>query len=282
MADLNIMKLFQLYKAREVLEGRRAVSFSTYKRIFGTEHNLGFYHPRKDQCQTCAQFQMATEEQKQALQVKHDAHIQRKGQAQEAKKAAIEDAKETADTKVITFDLQSVLQIPSSPVSQFYYKRKICMYNLTVYECTPPNNAHCFVWTEVDGKRGSNDIGSCILQYIQKLPATVTKLILFSDSCAGQNRNQYVMAGLLWAVEKSHLRDIELYFLETGHTQMECDSMHAEIEFQKRHKSLYGVNDWLNLMAAARRINPYQIHRLSFKVHRRMRMVVGQRMMMQK
>jgi len=51
------------------------------------------------------------------------------------------------------FDLQSTLQIPCSDVSLMYYNRKLNMLNLTVYEVAPPQNAYCFIWTEINGNR---------------------------------------------------------------------------------------------------------------------------------
>ena len=61
-----------------------------------------------------------------------------------------------------SFDLQSVLQLPSNNVSLTYYSRKLCVYNLTVWEGKKPNDGHCFCWPEIEGKRGSNEIASCI------------------------------------------------------------------------------------------------------------------------
>ncbi len=58
-----------------------------------------------------------------------------------------------------TFDLQSVLQIPFGDASPLYYKRKLCLYNLTLYQSKLQNDAYCFLWNETDGKRGSSEIG---------------------------------------------------------------------------------------------------------------------------
>lgn len=52
-----------------------------------------------------------------------------------------------------------------------YYSRKLCCYNFTVYEGALPN---CYVWTEVYGKRGSNEIGSCLYRYINTLDKNIT------------------------------------------------------------------------------------------------------------
>ena len=68
----------------------------------------------------------------------------------------------------VTFDMQSVLQIPCGSVSQLYYKRKLNVYNLTINEAAAPNNAHYNFWLEVDGKRGSYEIGSILFRYLQQ------------------------------------------------------------------------------------------------------------------
>jgi len=81
-----------------------------------------------------------------------------------------------------------------------YYKRKLCCYNITVYEQAKPNDGHCYLWSEVDGERGSNEIGCCLLHYLQSFPATVEEVSMFSDTCSGQNRNQNVAAVLMYAV----------------------------------------------------------------------------------
>ncbi|CAH1109508.1 unnamed protein product, partial [Psylliodes chrysocephalus] len=101
-------------------------------------------------------------------------------------------------------------------------------------------------WSEVNGKKGSCEIGSCIYYYLKEcVPKYVRHVTLFSDTCGGQNRNQYVTAMLFWAVQKiEHIDVIEQKFLESGHSYMECDSVHSAIEAASKHSSIYFVNDW--------------------------------------
>ena len=48
-------------------------------------------------------------------------------------------------------------------------------------------------------------------------------------------------------------------FLETGHTQMECDSMHSAIERAKRLTSVFVPSQWDTIVRMARRRNPYVV-----------------------
>ena len=162
-----------------------------------------------------------------------------------------------------TFNLQSVLQLPCSDVSSMYYKRKLCVYNFTIYEANS-RVGHCYLWNELDGKRGSSEIGSCIRHNLSSLPDTVKRVSFHSDSCNWQNRNQYVVSVLTHSVQSPPLEEITLNFLKTGHTQMECDSMHAAIELAKKNVRVYSQREWYNVIHMARRHKPYVVYQLDF------------------
>ena len=85
-------------------------------------------------------------------------------------------------------------------------------------------------------------------------------VILYSDCCSGQNRNQYLAAGLHHTVKASpSLEILEQKFLESGHTQMECDSMHSAIEHAKKGTSIYHPDQWDTVIHMARRNKPYVV-----------------------
>lgn len=131
------------------------------------------------------------------------------------------------------------------------YDKKLIIYFLIGY---------CYLWDETNGRRGSSEIGTCLLEFLKSLPAYVEHVILYSDNCAGQNRNQYVAALLLLAVHCiDHIKVIEHKFLTKGHTQMECDAMHSAIEFAKREQNVYTVDCWATILRMARRKKPYKV-----------------------
>lgn len=68
-----------------------------------------------------------------------------------------------------------------------YYKRQLWTYCLGIHDLTT-DNATMYVWDELLGFRGPQEIGSCILHYVENF-VTSTKLIMYSDQCDGQNRN---------------------------------------------------------------------------------------------
>lgn len=179
--------------------------------------------------------------------------------AREEKKNDKESAKLSKDTFVATFDLQAVIQTPCSLVSQIYYMRKLNCYNLSIYNLAT-QNVTCYLWSEIDTNRGACEIATCLYLQLLALPSNFKNAILYSDACSGQNRNQFTATSLLHAVTNlPYLETIEYTFLECGHTQMECDSMHSAIEFAKKKTEIYVPSQWATVVRMARRKNPYLV-----------------------
>lgn len=143
-----------------------------------------------------------------------------------------------------TIDLEAVLTTPCSLVSQAYYKRKLCCCNLSFYSLRN-NKGTCYLWNETEGERGSSEVGTCLYKYVNSFPPHISHICFYSDNCMGQNRNKFVSSALLCTVTGSnYLKIIDQKFLESGHTQMECDSMHSAIEFAKRKTNVYIPSQW--------------------------------------
>ena len=64
---------------------------------------------------------------------------------------------------------------------------------------------------------------------------------------AVQNRNQHVTAALAYVVKMCYFKTVSINFLEAGHIQVECDSMHSAIECEKRNTYVFSLDDWLNV-----------------------------------
>ncbi|XP_008178670.1 uncharacterized protein LOC103307937 [Acyrthosiphon pisum] len=133
-----------------------------------------------------------------------------------------------------------------------------------------PNNAFCFLWTEVNGQKGSSEIGSALLKWIYQLPESIKEISLYSDTCSGQNRNQYVAALFLFVVIHTNIEVLHHNFMESGHSYMEVDSMHSAIDSAKKNVPVYTMHDWLNICRLARsqrnnkKCSGYSVHELLY------------------
>ncbi|KAK3919244.1 Polyprotein P1234 [Frankliniella fusca] len=229
---LTSRKMYDQY----IADGHPKVSFSTYFREF-KKTGLKFKPPRIDTCQKCDAFEMSLKcensiEQLEEIKAERDAHHAKSQQAYDSKK--LDKKKMNEQNIVASFDLQQVLYCPHLTCGKVFYKRQLSVYNLTVYDCFNKTGIN-HMWSEIDAGRGAYEIASCLSKFISSVPAGVQKLTLWSDSCSGQNKNSIICASLISAVASHQsLETIDHKFLVPGHTHMECDRIHAQIEKRKK------------------------------------------------
>lgn len=114
----------------------------------------------------------------------------------------------------IIFDLQAIVHLPFAGDNQLYFKRKLNVYNCTVFDSFN-TDGYCLVWDECSGRKGSSEIASCLFKYISQLPETVSHISTFSDTCGGQNRNKKCMTAMLYVVNhNNNIKIIDMKFTE--------------------------------------------------------------------
>lgn len=162
---------------------------------------------------------------------------------------------------MLTVDLQAVQTIPLLSTGANYFKTKLCVHQFTIYNEFDKNVA-CYVWHEAEGGMDSNVFTSCLLDYLQNLKDKSKPIIIYSDGCCAQNRNT-TLANALQHYANTHQAEIQQKYLVVGHTQMECDSVHASIERKKKGRELYVPADFNMVIKQSRLLQPYQVHYLN-------------------
>lgn len=253
---LNLDLLYSLYCKNRPKE--ECVCKTIYKKIFSSL-NLSFKPPKVDTCTTCdklnAQIKYETSSEiKAALVNKLDKHQTDAQNAYEEKSKDKNMSLDDDSLLVLTFDLQQCLPTPLLSSGSAFYKRSLWTFNLTIHNCKT-KQATCYMWHEATGKRGGNNIASCLYDYIVNLPQTVSKIILYSDTCGGQNKNSFVSVMFLIAMKKCpHIICIDHKFLVPGHTHMECDYDHSVIErAKKKHSTIHHPRDYYQMVRSAGR-----------------------------
>ncbi|KAK3915284.1 Lon protease [Frankliniella fusca] len=236
-----------------------------YRDIFNTCFNLSFFKPKKDQCALCVEWERSSPEAKEKENEQYQKHIENKKVARELKKAdklrsLNEEAKVATgkNIRVITMDLQKVLYCPKSEVGEFFYKRKLSSYNFTIFDCTT-GQGYCYCWDQTTGLRGSDEVNSCVLMYFEEAVSKgVNEFFIYSDSCSGQNKNQFLYSMYYLASRKFNV-NITHRYLEKGHTQMECDSVHAQIEKKTKKVDVFTPMQWYGYIRTAKVQKPAYI-----------------------
>ena len=251
--ELNINIMYRLYIEKCKASMVKPESREAYSNVFHTQ-NLAFLMPKKDRCDFCVGYENKREHTQNEI-MEYNVHMKRKTLAREGWKDATQKlAMEKKDEiNSACFDLQQVLHCPHGQASEFYYKRKLGVFNLSVYDMAS-SEAYCYMWPEHITSRGPNEIASCVLSYIKtKVNEGQSIVFLTSDNCPGQNKNK-PFACMLWhAINSlSGLKKIEYGFLEKGHTQNENDTVHSVITNSVKKVTLYTPEQWFHGVRMAR------------------------------
>uniref|UniRef100_A0A0K8W834 Uncharacterized protein n=1 Tax=Bactrocera latifrons TaxID=174628 RepID=A0A0K8W834_BACLA len=177
---------------------RKKQPFCTYisfYRSFTENFNISFFSPKKDLCEQCEAYTNMTVEEKSNNKAVYENHLLEKNLSRQEKSKD----KESQNAVVAVYDLQAVMQLPKGEVSSFYYKSKVNVFNFTIFDIKT-NKCQCFVSDEANGKRGVNELGTCVFEYIKSLAKTnEDEIIFYSDNCAGQQKNKFMVALYLYA-----------------------------------------------------------------------------------
>lgn len=239
---LSVTKMYSLY-----LENSKSpVKENIYRKIFCERFNLGFHRPKKDVCDFCCEFKAQKNPSSDIIE-KHEKHLQRKKEGDDERyKDRNLKHRENNDTAVVTFDLENIFTLPKANVSCFFYTSKLTVYNLTAH-CDITKSAVNALWDETRNGRSGDDLASALVRILKEivnaLPDTVTKLILWSDSCIPQNRNSHMSTALitfLTSNDSKNITEITQKFSEPGHGNVqEVDAVHSLIERNLRHQEIY-------------------------------------------
>nr|CAH7737891.1 unnamed protein product [Callosobruchus chinensis] len=246
--ELTEAKMYELYHLEE---GNPKVSFSFYKTTFYTHFNLRFKPPSKDTCNKCDQLKAQIEstmdgEGKESIKAVHEEHLLKAKLARSVMKTDLGKAKRHPNFEALTYDMEKVLGLPKLPTNVVYYKRQLSIYNEGIHPGST-DIPYCFTWKEGVAGRGAQEVGSCLVKYINlHLKNGVEHLVLWSDSCGGQNRNLKIVL-MMKTILSSHptLKTISFKYLESGHSYLANDTDFGVIERAlNKQVRLYTLNDF--------------------------------------
>ncbi|XP_063680226.1 uncharacterized protein LOC134815604 [Bolinopsis microptera] len=167
-----------------------------------------------------------------------------------------------------TIDMEAVNSCPKAASGEFYYITKLACYNLSCYNLGTDEKT-CFMWDQTQANRGPDEIGSCLLYILRNLPENITDVVIWADSCGGQNRNKENAAAILHFlnVEVSntalHVKTVHLKYFERGHNESEVDTIHHMIEASKKNQEIYLPDRYKEIARSASTKNPIKVFSLA-------------------
>lgn len=271
-ADLTLAKLYQLYKE----EANNPVNQSYYNNIFYTDFNLRFKKPKKDTCHKCDLFNIKIKSssgaEREMYEECHRIHLECAESLRSQMRRDIAAAKLDKLLEVLIFDMQKMLMLPNISTSIIYYLRQLNLYNFGIHTGST-GKGKFNIWTEDEASKGTQEVGSCLKSHIDTITRPIKKLILWADSCGGQNRSIKLILMLMYILHNHEtLESISMRYLQSGHSFLPNDSEFGEVETAlKRCEKLYTDEHYMNVMKECRTKNGFEVNRMSpddfFSVH---------------
>ncbi|XP_038548744.1 uncharacterized protein LOC119882660 [Micropterus salmoides] len=244
----SLSHLHTKYKRSCAEHGIQSLSRQVFTNIFN-DLNLSFFHPKKPKCDTCCSFKAGNIEA-----ATWEEHCLKKDTARAMKQKDKDEA--GGKTLVACMDLQWLLLCPKLQASTLYYKTNISVHNFTIFDMSS-QDATNYLWHEGEAGLFANEFASCIVHFLEANPS-YEEYILWSDGCGYQNRNLLLSNALLkFVTEKQNI--VTQKYLERGHTQMECDSVHSVIERKLTDREICVPAEYAAVFRGARS-NPRPYH----------------------
>lgn len=176
----------------------------------------------------------------------------------------LERAKIDDEIETLTFDLQKVLFLPKIPTNIVYYLRQLNLYNFGIHVGST-NQGIFNVWLEYEASKGTQEVGSCLRKYIMNIRHPVKKLLLWSDSCGGQNRSIKLVMMLMHTLQNHpSLETISLRFLQSGHSFLPNDTDFGDMECKlKKDERIFTDEKYMQIMRDCRIHNKFHVNRMS-------------------
>uniref|UniRef100_A0A2A4K6G5 Uncharacterized protein n=1 Tax=Heliothis virescens TaxID=7102 RepID=A0A2A4K6G5_HELVI len=272
--ELNLSKIHKMYNEKNP---DNKVSYETYRNFFNKNFNISFGYPRMDTCSTCDEFQAEKKHfeikiaslpdgheksqilsQLRRLEIENLAHKKRAEVFYDKKRKARLRARQDVTTVAITMDFSKNLPVPNITTNDVYYKRQLSYFMFNVHVLAD-SSSYFFAYNESIGKKGSDDVASHLFYFIfNEMEVQVKTLIIFCDSCGGQNKNYTIFRMLHYIVHCcNRLESVTVIFPIRGHSYMECDRNMAYLN-QKTRIEL--PEEWAEHVRGARqRPKPFNV-----------------------
>lgn len=248
---LNQSKMYELYIHQcnqQNLPEKFKIKKSSYSKVFSTQFNLFFGYPKSDTCSLCDAGKSNDE---------HEENYRTAIELQKSDKAKV---RESPTMAFITIDLQQTMPLPKLTTSKAFYLRQMWFYNFGVHIIIAKNverTTFC-TWTEDMAGRGSSEICSCLLRCIEVDDELREKdhLIVWSDSCGGQNKNFSIICLYQYLILKGYFRTIDHKFPEVGHTYLDSDRDFGRIEkVLRKHDTILVPDQYREIIAKSHKKN---------------------------
>lgn len=230
------------------------VSYDLYRKVI-KDMNISFAKLGHEECEICELYQIHNSKvnelrhRKCSTCMDFDKHKERYTLARE-KYDVDRKSMKSVDVGYFSADLQKVIMLPRIDM----FKAVLFCPRLVVFHesfvplghKTSDQMTYAVIWHEAISGRKKDDIASAFRAFLKQY-RDLSKIILWLDNCAGQNKNWALFSFLIYWInsEETATTTIILKYFEVGHTFMSADEFHHQVEHAlKKKKKVYDFEDF--------------------------------------
>lgn len=246
----NFQSLAEVYRYYQILcteFDKGSLSYGFLCDLF-KDQKLSLYQPKKDRCDTCEGHDKGNVDTKE-----YDEHVLLKDRAREEKERDKNRAL-AGEIHSFVWDVEAVKLCPVCKASALFFKLKLKVHNFSIYDLCTKDCVNNW-WHEGEGGMDASIFTTCAMDFLNENCNDDLPIVVWSDGCGYQNRNQILSNALLDYAIRSN-KNVQQKFLVKGHTQMEVDSVHALIENKLKGRNIYLPTDYITATEEARQTLP--------------------------
>lgn len=169
------------------------------------------------------------------------------------------DCKTEPHVLSLCMDYMQNIQLPQIPVQETFYLRQLTVNVFCIHDIKK-NTAMTYLYHEGTTNKGSNELCSLLMDYLENVTPEIKEIRLFSDNCSGQNKNHTLARLLLALTETRRFDKIEQLFPVRGHSFLPCDRDFAIIKRQlKKFDRIYSLREITENVIKSSRENKFMV-----------------------
>lgn len=268
--QLNIKKMWKLYLEKHP-DIRPKVSQTFFWQYYKENFNYPFGRPQVDVCSTCEQLNMKVKSSSLNNVAKRAAVAELLVHKNRSKKfytslqhEQSEEGKNENHILALAFDYMKTISIPKLPVQELYYMRQLSVNCFGIHNLKS-NDTTLFLYHEGIARKGPNEVCSFLNEYLKSVSTHYTELRLFSDNCAGQNKNQAMSRFCLYLTDSGRFQKVTQYFPVRGHSFLPCDRDFGIIsKALKRQDRIFTVHEITEIiLQSSSRFSKFTVHEIT-------------------
>lgn len=246
------------------------ITYAFYRRFFKDNYSLRFGRPQVDACSKCEELNVKIkstflcESAKRAAVCDLMIHKARAKKFYKKIEEITELCKTRPDVGAICIDYMQNLPLPHIPVQEIFYYRQLwvnefCVHNLKTQK------AMFYSYHEGIANKGPNEVCSFLKHYFDNfISEDIKELHIFSDGCAGQNKNNTVVRFLLTLTTLKKFNVITHYFPQRGHSFLPCDRDFGLVKKKiRRHDRVYLPEQYEEMITQSTNSDKFSVYEVT-------------------